>query len=72
MKKILVVPSIEHTSFMQKYCNIFSTIFTAKLIAFGYEQIDTKGNFLSITNSPRLPELFIETSACETNGFLIY
>jgi DNA-binding CsgD family transcriptional regulator len=55
---------------MQKYTDLFRTIFTIKLLAFGYEQISKNGSFISLCNIPRLPELFVETNAFEQMDFL--
>ena len=57
---------------MQKYCDMFNTIFNTNLISFGYERWNSHGLHMGLSNTPRMAELYIDTGAPEDQKLIIH
>jgi len=59
----LLYPSQTYSSFMQRHCDFFASLFGKELVAFGYEKLSNNGFYEGMSNLPKIAELFVETNA---------
>ena len=70
--KEYIYSSERQAHFMQKYCDLFNSIFSNEVVSFGYEKWNTAGFHLGLSNAPRMAELYIETGAPEDQNVIIH